>query len=174
MPKLVSCHHGGPLIHLERQQRIQVTEKNRNTANWSETLSRSAIGSEESRAAARALLEDPDRLPIIFVESVSPNCDSTGRLIGPPICKVKRATVEIPGAPKREYTRNPEETLKSFKARIVRELPVRYEGRELWADRGGPGLGCMVITLWPPEEQPEVRALPPIDEVSAWPSEPQR
>ena len=68
-----------PADNLERQQRIQVTEKNRNSGNWSETLSRSAIGSAESRAAARALLEDPDRLPIIFFQFVSANCDSEGR-----------------------------------------------------------------------------------------------
>ena len=52
-----------------------------------------------------------------------------------------------PRRPNREYTRDPEETLEAFKARMVRELPVRYEGRELWADRGGPGLGCMAIIL---------------------------
>ncbi len=155
MLKLESCCLGGRPIHLERQQRIQVTEKNRNSGNWSETLSRSAIGSAESRAAARALLEDPDRLPIIFVEFVSANCDSDGRVIGPPICNATQATAEVPGAPDRQYTRDPDETLDAFKARIVRELPVRYEGRELWADRGGPGLGCMSIILWPPQSESE-------------------
>ena len=127
-----------------------MTENNRETGNWSETLSRLPIGSPESRAAARALLRDPDRLPIIFVQFVSPNCDSAGGIIGIPICKSVRATVQVPGVPNRDYTREPEETLEAFKARMVRELPVRYEGRELWADRGGPGLGCMAIILWAP------------------------
>ena len=58
----------------------------------------------------------------------------------------RKQSAEVPGAPDRQYTRDPDETLDAFKARIVRELPVRYEGRELWADRGGPGLGCMLMT----------------------------
>lgn len=98
------------------------------------------------------MLEDPDRLPILFVQFVGANCDSEGRVIGAPICKATQATVQIPGSPDRQYTRDPDETLDAFKARMVRELPVRYEGRELWADRGGPGLGCMSIILWPTSE----------------------
>jgi hypothetical protein len=84
-----------------------------------------------------------------------------------------RATVQVPGVPNRDYTREPEETLEAFKARMVRELPVRYEGRELWADRGGPGLGCMAIILWAPEPESPSRLLAPVDEASAWPPEPQ-
>ena len=50
-------------------------------------------------------------------------------MIGPPICNATHATVKVPGAPDREYTRNPQETLAAFKARMVRELPVRYVGQ---------------------------------------------
>ena len=86
--------------------------------------------------------------------------------MGPPICDAIRAIVKIPGAPEREYTRGEAESIEEFEARMVRELPIRYEGRELWTDRGGPGLGMMCILLfslevahthlveglWPPED----------------------
>ncbi len=84
-------------------------------------------------------------------------------MIGPPICNATHATVKVPGAPDREYTRNPQETLAAFKARMVRELPVRYEGRELWADRGGPGLGCMTIILNASKDEASSEPRLPID-----------
>lgn len=105
------------------------------------------------RAEARRVLNDPNRLGVLFVELVPVRRDSEGRLL-PPFCDARSATVQIPGTPDRHYTREPGETLEDFKARLIRDLPVRNESREMWWDRGGPGVGMFSITLSPREDSP--------------------
>jgi len=99
------------------------------------------------RAEARALLEDPNRLPVLWAEAVSVGRDNEGNFIGPPVCEARHATVKIVGYPDRDYMRLDGESIERFKARITSELPVRDERPELWSCNGGPGLGFICVNL---------------------------
>lgn len=115
----------------------------------------------ELRALARLVVNDPDRLPVVVRPLVTAERGADGRITGV-ICEAERGILRIAGVPDREYSREPGESVEEFTQRIERDLPVRYEGRELWADRGGPGIGCFSILLLPREDSHDSQA-PPLD-----------
>jgi hypothetical protein len=110
------------------------------------------------RAEARAVLDNPDRLPVLVLQYVSAQRDEDGNLISP-ICDAERAILCIAGVPDRHYTREASETLEDFKKRVMSDLPIRDESRDLWADRGGPGLATFLVILLPREESHDPQGL---------------
>jgi hypothetical protein len=70
-----------------------MAEKTQNANALPVTLSKSPIGSPESRAAARAL-SGHERFPVIIRQFVSARArDKDGLPIGPPICRSNTARV---------------------------------------------------------------------------------
>jgi len=77
------------------------------------------LGSPEGRAAARAVLTDPEGRPAyLILEFVGVMRDSSGELVGPNE-DFKRAQIG-----ERVFERGERETLEAFKARVIGELPA--------------------------------------------------
>jgi hypothetical protein len=88
-----------------------------------------AIGSVESRAAARALLESKDTLPNLSFVFVAPGPrDGNGKMLIPGgiRCDTHRATCSG-----KVFTRNDGETREEFEARVHDSLPIRTDGCNL-------------------------------------------
>lgn len=102
-----------------------MTENSENGQSLPDTLSGSPLGSPESRAAARLLVNDPSRPPsllVLFVEP--PPRDDKGRPLGPPVrCAVHHADVNG-----KRLVRGKTESLEHFEARVVGELPAGRPG----------------------------------------------
>jgi hypothetical protein len=81
-------------------------------------------GSIESRAAARAVLDDPGRPPIIISEYVEPVFDDAGKHIyGGKVCDSRTASVN--GT---TIGRGEGESLEEFKERCCRLVPAMQTG----------------------------------------------
>lgn len=77
------------------------------------------LGSPEGRAAARAVLADPEgRPPYLILEFVGVMHDSNGAPVGPNV-DFKRAEIGD-----RVFERGEGEELEAFKARVIGELPA--------------------------------------------------
>ncbi len=106
------------------------------------SLAEFPIGSPESRAAARRLLEAGSirHIKSFYVEAGER--DSEGRMIGPPReCDPVRAKVEGGGLPDAIYTRLESETAAQFEARVWDDLPVAGPRR--------------VVSMYPRDDSPD-------------------
>ena len=93
------------------------------------TLSREP-GSPESRAAARRILQDPERPPTIVSQYVRVGArDETGCPIGTPVlCDSRTAEVTMCNGEPRVFVRNEGESLEDFGRRCCDSLPVKTGG----------------------------------------------
>lgn len=114
----------------------------------SDTLSREP-GSPESRAAARRILEDPHRMPIIvrqYVRTVARDEKDCPTAIE--VCDSQTASVAPTNGEETIFVREPGESLEQFERRCCDSLPVRTGGhvgmngdayqdyvRAVWCDR---------------------------------------
>ncbi len=106
-----------------------MTEKPDKQDALSGTLSRE-LGSPESRAAARRILQDPQRPPTIISQYVKAVArDETGCPIGPPmVCDSATAAVAPCNGEEKIFVREPGESLDAFERRCCDSLPVRTGG----------------------------------------------
>jgi hypothetical protein len=106
-----------------------VDEKKARNDALAGTLSRQP-GRAESRAAARRILQDPERAPIIVGQYVRLGArDEDGCPIGPPIvCDSATSSVTSCNGETRIFVRAEGESLKDFERRCCNSLPVKTGG----------------------------------------------
>lgn len=87
-------------------------------------------GSIESRAAARAVLADPARPPIIVTEYSEPVLDAEGRHIyGGRVCDSKTAVISSGSMDDKILERQEGESLDAFRQRACLEVPALQGGQ---------------------------------------------
>lgn len=118
-----------------------MTEKIEKGVALPDTLLSRPVGSPESRAAARALLDSTNHPPSIEVFFMRPGKrDENDRLISPPVeCDSRRASIGLNGG--KNIERAEGESLAGFKTRVSDELPATGGGLAIfWNDDPLPNM----------------------------------
>jgi hypothetical protein len=105
-----------------------VDEKKEKQDALAGTLSRE-LGSPESRAAARRILQDPQRMPVIisqYVKTVARDENDCPTAIA--VCDSQTAAVAPCNGEETIFVREEGETLEAFERRCCNSLPVRTGG----------------------------------------------